>query len=135
MSAEIHLNPRLVVERLHRAMNEHNVDALVECFDPLHHTEQPLHPNKGYRGRDKVHKEWSQIFSRLTDFHAKLIRIASDQDTVWAEWHWTGTPRDKTRVDMLGVTIFGVRENRIIWARAYMEPLQKIGAGMEAASG
>jgi limonene-1,2-epoxide hydrolase len=135
MSAEIHLNPRLVIERLQRAMNERNLDAFVECFDPLYHTEQPLHPDKGYRGRDKMRKEWSQTFRRLPDFHAKLIRTAVDQEMVWAEWHWSGTQKDKVRVDMLGVTIFGVRENRIIWARAYMEPLHNPGAGIEAVAG
>jgi hypothetical protein len=135
MPAEIHLNPRLVIERLMRAMNEHSLDAFVECFDPLYHTEQPLHPDKGYRGREKVRKEWAETFKRLPDLHAKLVRTAVDHDVVWAEWHWTGTRRDKVRVDMLGVTIFGVRDNQIIWTRAFMEPLHGIGAGMEALSG
>ena len=132
MSTEIHLNPRLVVERLHRAMNQHDVETLVECIDPLYHTEQPVHPAKAYRGRELIHKEWSEIFKRLNDFHANLLRSAVEQDTVWAEWHWSGTQGNKAKVDMLGVTIFGVRDNRIIWTRMYMESLQKPGAGIEA---
>lgn len=135
MCAEIHLNPRLVIERLQRAMNQQSVEAFVECFDPLYHTEQPLHPDRGYRGREKLRKEWTETFGRLHEFHAKLLRTAVDHDTVWAEWHWSGTRADKIRVDMLGVIIFGVRENRIVWARAYMEPLQKPGAGIEAVAG
>ncbi len=132
MCAEIHLNPRLVIERLQRAMNDRNVDAFVDCFDPLYHTEQPLHPDKGYRGREKVRQEWTETFKRFPDFRAEMVRSAVDHDTVWVEWRWIGTQRDKVRVEMLGVAIFGVRENRITWARAYMEPLQKPGAGIEA---
>ncbi len=132
MCAEIHLNPRLVIERLQRAMNDRNVDAFVDCFDPLYHTEQPLHPDKGYRGREKVRQEWTETFKRCPDFRAEMVRSAVDHDTVWVEWRWVGTQRDKVRVEMLGVAIFGVRENRITWARAYMEPLQKPGAGIEA---
>jgi ketosteroid isomerase-like protein len=131
MSADIHVNPRLVIERLQRAMNEQSVEAFVECFDQLYHTEQPLHPDKGYRGRDKLRKEWAETFKRLRNFHAELIRTAVDHDVVWAEWHWSGTQADKGKVDMLGVSIFGVRDNRIIWSRAYMEPVQKPGTGIE----
>jgi len=135
VSAEIYLNPRLVIERLQRAMNEQSAEAFVECFDQLYHTEQPLHPDKGYRGRDKLRKVWAETFKRLPNFHAELIRTAVEHNVVWAEWHWSGTQRDKVKVDMLGVTIFGVRENRITWSRAYMEPLQKPGGGIEAIAG
>lgn len=132
MSTEIHLNPRLVVERLQRAMNNRDIDEFVDCFDPLYHTEQPTHPDKAYRGRERIHKEWTEIFRRLPDFQAKLIRSAVEQDVVWAEWHWSGTQRSKARVDLLGVAIFGVRNNRLTWGRLYMEPFQKPGAGIEA---
>jgi hypothetical protein len=36
---------------------------------------------------------------------------------------------------MLGVAIFGVRENHLTWGRLYMEPVQKPGAGIEAVTG
>src|SRR6266567_1541998 len=31
----------------------------------------------------------------------------------WAEWHWEGSRVDGTRLDLRGVTIFGVRDGRI----------------------
>ena len=105
MCAEIHLNPRLVIERLQRAMNDRNVDAFVDCFDPLYHTEQPLHPDKGYRGREKVRQEWTETFKRFPDFRAEMVRSAVDHDTVWVECRWVGTQRDKVRVEMLGVAM------------------------------
>lgn len=132
MSAEIHLNPKLVVERMVRAINSHDIEVFVDCFDPLYHGEQPVHPDKAYRGRELVHKQWSEIWSRLPDFHAKTLRMVSDKDSVWVEWSMTGTQNDKARVDLLGVAIFGVRSDRIAWSRIYLEPLQKPGAGLDA---
>jgi hypothetical protein len=33
---------------------------------------------------------------------------------------------------MRGVTIFGVRDDLIVWGRLYMEPVQATGAGIDA---
>jgi limonene-1,2-epoxide hydrolase len=132
MSAEIQINPRLVIERLVHALNAHDIDAVVDCFDPLYHTEQPVHPERAYRGREQIHKEWSETLKRLPDFRAKVIRMVTDKETVWTEWSWIGTEKNKTRVEMVGVAIYAVRNNRFIWGRAYMEPIQKLGTGIEA---
>ena len=35
-----------VIERLREAMNRHDPDAMVECFDPDYRSEQPAHPNR-----------------------------------------------------------------------------------------
>ena len=34
---------------------------------------------------------------------------------------------------MAGVIVFGVRDGRIAWARLYVEPIERDGAGIEAA--
>ena len=34
---------------------------------------------------------------------------------------------------MAGVVIFGLRDDRIAWARLYIEPVEQQGAGIEAA--
>jgi hypothetical protein len=57
----------------------------------------------------------------VPDFQAELLRSAQQGDTGWAEWHWHGTGTDGTRLDMCGVTIFGVGEDRIGWGRLYLE--------------
>jgi limonene-1,2-epoxide hydrolase len=132
MNAEIQINARLVVERLVRALNDHDIETVVDCFDPLYHTEQPVHPERAYRGREQIHKEWSETLKRLPDFRAKVLRMVVEKDSVWTEWSWTGTQRDKSRVELVGVAIYGVRNNRFIWGRAYMEPVQKLGTGIEA---
>ena len=66
------------------------------------------------------------------------IREPSDQvigngDTVWSEWHWQGLQSGGTPLDMVGVLVCGVREERISWARLYMEPVEHAGAGIESA--
>jgi hypothetical protein len=43
-----------------------------------------------------------------------------------------GTRTDGTRLDMRGVTIFGVREDRIIWGRLYLEDVER-GQGIDQA--
>jgi hypothetical protein len=48
------------------------------------------------------------------------------------QWHWHGTRTDGTRLDMRGVTIFGVHGDRIIWGRLYLEDVEG-GQGIDQA--
>jgi hypothetical protein len=34
---------------------------------------------------------------------------------------------------MRGVTLFGIRDNQLAWGRLYMEPVEQVGAGIDAA--
>ena len=103
-----------VLERLRDAQNRHDLDAFVACFDPQYRSEQPLHPDRAFVGREQVAKNWAEVFAGVPDFQAELLRSAEQNDTGWAEWHWHGTRTDGTPLDMRGVTIFGVRGDRII---------------------
>ena len=73
-----------------------------------------------------------EVFAGVPDFRAELLRSAQEDDTGWAEWHWHGTRTDGTRLDMRGVTIFGIRDDRIAWGRLYMEDVQA-GQGIDQA--
>jgi hypothetical protein len=42
-----------VIERLCEAINQHDPDAMVECFDPDYRSEQPAHPNRGFGARNR----------------------------------------------------------------------------------
>jgi ketosteroid isomerase-like protein len=110
-----------MLERLHRAMNEHDLDGFLANFHDDYRSEQPAHPERAFGGRAQVQENWGAMFRELPDFGADLIRSVVDGDTVWAEWAWHGTRRDGSRLDMSGVTIFGVREGRMAWGRLYME--------------
>jgi hypothetical protein len=117
-----------VLEQLHSAMNEHDLEAMLQCFDPDYRSEQPLHPNRGFGGIEQVRKNWSAIFGRFPDFRTELLRHASNEGTVWSEWRWTATG-----MNMAGIILFGVREERIVWARLYMEPVEEDGEDIDEA--
>jgi len=132
MAHDINPSPKVVIERLQQAQNQHDLDAFVGCFAPDYQSEQPGHPDRAFRGREQVRKNWSSLFSDMPDFQSELLRSTATDDTVWAEWHWYGTLADGGQFDWRGVTIFGVQENRIQWGRLYMEPVQESGAGIDA---
>jgi ketosteroid isomerase-like protein len=120
-----------VLDRLVSAQNQHDLEAFLACFDPNYQSEQPAHPTFAFTGREQVRKNWSMMFSSFPDFRSELLRAARVGDTVWAEWRWTGTGADGTRLHMRGVSIFGVREDRITWGRLYMESVQETGLGID----
>lgn len=117
-----------VIERLRQAMNSHDPEAMLECFDPDYRSEQPAHPNRGFGGKEQVHKNWSAMFESFPDFQAELLRHSSDGNVVWSEWHWSATG-----LNMAGVTVMGIKEGRISWARLYMETVEEAGQDIDEA--
>lgn len=118
-------NPKSVMERLLRAMNEHDVEVFLECIDPDYQSEQPLHPDRAFQGREQVRENWSGIFSSIPDFRAEILRCVSEKDQAWTEWHWSGTGTDGKPVNLRGMTVFGIEGGRIKWGRLYMEPVEE----------
>jgi len=116
------------LERLHAAMNRHDLEAMLECFDPDYRSEQPLHPNRGFGGKEQVRKNWSRMLDSFPDFEAELLGHAYSEGTVWSEWRWSATG-----LNMAGVTLFGVRDGRIVWGRLYMEPVEEDGEDIDEA--
>jgi hypothetical protein len=121
-----------VLERLRDAQNAHDLDAFVACFDLGYRSEQPVHPDRAFVGGGQVRANWAEVFAGVPDFRVELLRSAREGDTGWAEWHWHGTRTDGTRLDMRGVTIFGIRDDRIAWGRLYLEDVQA-GQGIDQA--
>ncbi len=125
--------PRSVIERLGDAINQHDLDALAACFAPDYASEFPAHPDRAFRGHAQMRKNWTQIFGGVPDIAATLLRSAAAGDTAWGEWDWRGTRADGAPFAMRGVTVVGVQDDRITWARMYMEPVEASGAGSDAA--
>ena len=117
-----------VIERMHEALNRHDLEAFLECFDQDYRSEQPAHPNRGFGGKDQVRKNWSAIFESFPDFRADLLRHASDGTTAWSEWHWTATG-----LNMAGVILVGVEDERIVWGRLYVEQVEEDGENIDQA--
>jgi predicted SnoaL-like aldol condensation-catalyzing enzyme len=97
-----------VIERLCEAINQHDPDAMVECFDPDYRSEQPAHPNRGFGGKEQVHENWSGMFESFPDIEVEVLRQSTEGDVVWSEWHWSATD-----LQMAGVTVMGIREDRL----------------------
>ena len=128
-----HSDSAAAIAALAEATNAHDIDAFVALFDEDYDSRQPGHPDRAFRGRDQVRVNWSEVFAGVPDFRADLVATAVEGDCVWSEWRWRGTHADGSRLDMAGVIIFGVRAERIAWARLYVEPVEQEGEGIERA--
>src|SRR5215210_1228561 len=122
-----------LVERMDAALNAHDLDAFLALFAEDYSSEQPAHPDRAFGGREQVRENWSAIFAGVPDFRSRLVRSSADGDTVWSEWHWDGTQAGGAPLEMAGVIVMGVRDERIAWARLYVEPVERDGAGIAAA--
>ena len=122
-----------VIDRLVAATNAHDLDALVDCFAPEYVNETPVHPARGFRGRDQVRRNWGTIFGAVPDIAARIVRRVVDGDRVWTEWEMTGTRRDGAPHLMAGVIIFGVAGEQIVSARFYLEPVDSADGDVNAA--
>ena len=73
------------------------------------------------------------MFAGIPDLAAELlVATAADDGTEIGEWHWHGTHVDGTAFEMRGVIVAGTRDDRIAWARLYMEPVEDDGADIDA---
>jgi ketosteroid isomerase-like protein len=130
--AETSDGTRALILHLADAGNRRDLAALVECFAPDYLSEQPNHPDRTFRGREQVRKNWGTLFQSMPDLLIELLATSVDGDTGWTEWHWTGTQSDGGAFDWHGVIILGVREDHIAWMRLYMEPTDMTAQGIDA---
>jgi ketosteroid isomerase-like protein len=117
--------PQALVDRLVAATNSHDADAVAACFADDYENETPVHPARGFRGREQVRRNWEQIFTFVPDLHTRVLRSAVEGDTAWTEWEMTGTRADGSRHHMRGVAIFGVEDDFAQWVRFYLEPVDE----------
>lgn len=66
------VEPDALVERLCRATNDHDLEALTRCFAPDYRNETPAHPVRSFQGREQVRRNWEQIFAGVPDIEAKV---------------------------------------------------------------
>jgi ketosteroid isomerase-like protein len=120
-----------VLNRLYQATNAHDIDAFVDCFAADYRSDQPVYPNRHFIGAAQVRENWSTIFDSVPDFHASLLRSTIAGDTVWSEWHWTGTKQDGNPLDMAGIMIMGIHAGRIAWGRLYIHDVEQQSAQID----
>ena len=66
-------HPRQALERLHDAINRHDLEAFVACFAPDYRSEQPAHPGRAFTGSEQVRKNWATFFAGVPDLQAELL--------------------------------------------------------------
>ena len=127
--------PLKVMDRLVDAMNRHDIVDFVACFQDDYESYQPLRPSEAFKGSGQVRKNWSRIFESIPDVRGEILRSASSGATAWVELSVTGTRPDGNALDMRGVIINGVVDDRIAWARLYLEPLFEEGGDIDQGVG
>ena len=63
-----------LVDRLCAATNAHDLEGIVECFTADYRNETPVHPARGFVGREQVRRNWQHIFAFVPDVAAKRRR-------------------------------------------------------------
>ena len=121
----------MLLERLREAINAHDLDRFVSCFARDYTSEQPAHPARAFRGQEQVRKNWGTFFDLVPDLRGELLATAVSDDVEWGEWHWHGTRTDGDPFRLRGVTLFGVRDDEIVWGRLYMEPVEEAGPDID----
>jgi hypothetical protein len=125
--------PSSAIERLRDATNAHDVDAIVACFAADYRNETPLHPARGFVGREQVRRNWTQVLAAIPDVSTEIVASVAAGDTVWSEWEHRGTRPNGSLHLMRGVIVFGVRGGLIVTARFFLEPVDDAGEGVDAA--
>jgi hypothetical protein len=124
--------PSETIERLHAALNAHDIEAFCDCFDAEYRSEQPNHPDRAFQGRDQVRKNWTAIFDSMPDLQATRLSMFADGNMVCVEWRWTANQGSSEAFDWRGMCVFGVDNDRITWGRLYMGPVDTTGHGIDA---
>jgi hypothetical protein len=130
---DVQAGPEMVVHRLERATNEHDLEGLVACFASGYRNETPAHPERGFTGQEQVRANWTQIFAAIPDLTCEVLACAVQGSTVWSEWEHRGTRPDGTPHLMRGVIIFDVADGAVARARFYLEPVQAQAGSVDQA--
>ena len=123
-----------VIGRLLDAVNGHDLDGIAICFADDYVNETPAHPQRGFRGREQVRRNWTQILGSVPDLRAQVPRSVVDGSTAWTEWEMSGTRADGDVFLMRGVVIFTVPHDTITSARFYLEPVEESSGDVNAAT-
>ena len=114
------------VSKLRDAMNQHDAAAMAALFAPNYRSEQPVHPQRGFGGKEQVEANWTQMFDGVPDLEAGVVKESTDGTTTWSEWVWRGSHRDGTPFLMKGVNVMGLTDDGLIaWARLYMDRVEQ----------
>jgi hypothetical protein len=96
-------DPRITVDAMLQAVNDHQLETLAASFDDDYVNETPSHPQRSFRGNAQVKKNWAQIFASVPDVTARAVGSAVDGERVWVELEMSGSKVDGGSFLMRGV--------------------------------
>jgi len=120
-----------VLDRLIEATNDHDAAAMMACLHEDYRSEQPLHPDAGFSGRDQVGKNWSFMFETVPDLRFDVVRSTVAGPEVWMEVRVHGHTTDGNPFEYRGMAVWGVRDDRVAWGRLYFERVEVGGPGID----
>jgi len=71
------------------------------------------------------------MFEEVPDLTLDVLRSATAGDEVWTELRVHGQKADGSPFEYRGITVWGVREDRIAWGRLYFEPVEAGGVEID----
>jgi len=92
-----------LVERLRQSVDDHDLDAMVDCFATDYVNETPAHPGRGFTGRDQVFDRGVHIARRVAS--ARLAQPPFADAAL-------GIDRVRVRLQIASEELFDLREER-----------------------
>lgn len=121
------LSPCSLGERWVVALDAHDLEAAVACFQPNYHDEAPARRGERVDGREMVRENFYRLFRDLPDLRAELLGCVVDGENAWMEWRMHGTRPDGTAIEVAGVNIFRIEDGLIQSGRIYSELVREVG--------
>ena len=122
-----------VVRSLHRAAAAHDLEAIVGHFAPDYALEDPIRPDRSFRGSVQVRRNWSSLLVAMPDLALEETRLVADGSTVWAEITIRGHRSDGVEQVLRGVMIYRVGSGVIRSGTFYLSPVVHDGIDADAA--
>ena len=121
------------VRSLHRATNQHDLEAIVAHFAHDYELEDPVRPDRSFRGADQVRRNWASLLAAMPDLALDERRLVADGSTVWTEIAIRGHRSDGMEQVLRGVMIFHVPSGIIKSGTFYLAPVIHDGIDADAA--
>ena len=122
------------IAKLVDAINAHDAESMAALFTPDYRSEQPVHPNREYVGRDTLASIWGDLFRAVPDLKGEVVADVPDGGNVWVEWHWHGHHTDGSVFEMRGIARTGLTDEGLVAAqRLYGELVDREGPAIEEA--
>ncbi|GAA1967145.1 nuclear transport factor 2 family protein [Microbacterium deminutum] len=126
-------SPADVVRSLHRATADHDLDRIVAHFAADYVLDDPIRPDRSFRGAEQVRRNWAGILAGMPDLAVDERRLVADGATVWTEIVLSGHRSDGSEQVLRGVMIFHVEGGVIDSGTFYLAPVVRDSIDADAA--